>query len=107
MLPKKNRIDKKTADLIFKSGSFLGSKNISFKFIKENSNISRISFVAPKALFKKAVKRNSLRRKGYLALVDNLSSLPRGILGMFIFNRNIESEKEIEDEIKKIINKIH
>ena len=106
MLPKKNRVDKKGADLIFKSGKFLGSKNLVLKFIKNGTNSPRASITVPKSVFKKAVMRNSLRRKGYIILEKHFNKLPRGFSGMFIFNKNIDSEEEINNEIKKIFDKL-
>ena len=106
MLPKKNRVDKKEANLIFKSGKFLGSKNLNLKFIKDNTTVKKISITVPKSVFKKATKRNNLRRKGYLLVQKYFDKLPEGFLGMFIFNKKIESE-EIEHEIKNIFDKVH
>ena len=106
MLSKKNRVDKKTADLIFRSGKFVGSKNLTLKFIKNDNTATKVSFIAPKSVFKKAVRRNFLRRKGYNALKKYFSKLPKGFLGMFIFNKNIDSDKQLEDEIEKIIDKV-
>ena len=107
MLPKKNRVDKKEANLIFKSGRFLGSKNLTLKFIKNNTILPRVSIVVPKSVFKKAVRRNSLRRKGYIVLQKYFSRLPEGFSGMFIFNKKFESKEEIEYEIKKIFDKLY
>ena len=36
MLPKKNRLEKKSVDEIFKKGSFVGSKTLNFKYILKN-----------------------------------------------------------------------
>lgn len=107
MLPKKNRVDKKGVDLIFKKGDFIASPSFTFKFIKTSVSKKQISFIAPKSIAKLAVKRNSLRRKGYIALKKHLNQFPFGILGVFVFKKPEEDILKIENEIKKILNKIN
>ena len=117
MLPKKNRVDKKTVEKIFKEGKFLNTPNLTFKFIlKQPSSVSRISFIVPKSISKLAVKRNLLRRRGYDALGKNLDQFPTGILGVFILKKYQASPiglrprddiSIIENEIKNILSKIN
>ena len=115
MLPKKNRVDKKSIDEIFKAcppigreGSFINSNSLTFKFLLKNgSKIRRISFIAPKNVAKFAVKRNLLRRRGYSALEKHIKQFPFGLLGVFIFKKPLNSVLEIENEIKNILNKIN
>ena len=129
MLPKKNRVNKKTVEEIFKKGRFISSTNLTFKFISrisgKTSNNAQISFIAPKAVAKGAVLRNFLRRIGYLALEKDFKHFPDSILGVFLFNKgisknidlntNIAKNKELksklklelENDIKTIINKLH
>jgi len=120
MLLKKHRVNTKNIDQIFKQSRFLSSNNLTFKFfyIKEDKNI-QISFIAPKSVAKSAVKRNLLRRRGYIALKDFLGVFPPGIKGVFVFTKdslgcfggkNTNEYKPIlnlKDEIKKIISKIN
>ena len=107
MLPKKNRVDKKLVEEIFKKGSFVGSSFLSLKyFLNKDNNYIRASFVVPKKVEKGAVGRNYLRRRGYLVLEKYFKKLPSGFLGVFVFNKKITSI-EIENEIKKILNKIN
>jgi ribonuclease P protein component len=123
MLPKNNRADKKAVEKIFKKGAFVNSNSLSLKYILENNTTSpRISFIVPKAVEKRAVKRNSLRRRGYIILKKYFSKIPNRFLGVFIFNkikpaRNASStadaggEKEflseiIEKDIKIILTKL-
>lgn len=108
MLPKKNRVDKKGIDLVFKQGKFITSPNLTFKFILTKSRgVPRVSFVAPKSVAKLAVKRNMLRRLGYAALNKYISDFPSGTIGAFIFKRAEDDISKLEDEIKKILSKIN
>jgi hypothetical protein len=108
MLPKKNRVDKNGINLIFKEGKFISSPLFTFKFILNNKSISpRISFIAPISIAKLAVKRNSLRRKGYLALETYIKAFPSNILGAFVFKKIEDDVLKIENEIKNILNKIN
>jgi len=107
MLPKKNRVDKKGINLIFKKGNFVVSKNFTFKFILTNNFIPpRISFVVPKNISKLAVQRNYLKRKGYSVLEKYINQFPLGFLGVFIFKKSEISILQIEEEIKNILNKL-
>lgn len=108
MLPKQNRVDKKNIDLLFKEGKFLVSPSFTFKFILNTDNKEqRISFIAPKSIAKLAVKRNLLRRHGYEVLYKYIHQFPVGFLGVFVFKKFEDDISIIEDEIKKILNKIN
>ncbi len=108
MLKKKNRADRKAVNQIFKEGKFLNSDNLTFKYIKNlNSTTLRISFIAPKNVARLAVKRNLLRRRGYIALEKHLKQFPLGTLGVFIFKKYQDDASIIENEIKKILSKIN
>jgi ribonuclease P protein component len=106
MLPKKNRADKKSIEKIFKEGLFLRSSDLTFKYLKDKSNNQpKISIIVPKALFKSAVKRNSLRRAGYAILKKYTSLISPQIVGAFVLGK--KSLDNLESEIKNILNKIH
>ncbi len=108
MILKKNRVDKKNIDLIFKEGKFLVSPSLTFKFIlTSNQNPPRISFIAPKNIAKLATKRNKLRRRGYTALRKFINEFPFGLLGAFVFKKHEEDVLILENEIKNILNKIN
>jgi ribonuclease P protein component len=107
MLPKRNRVNKKEVDLIFKQGRFLNSPSLTFKFIIINENGRKISFIAPKSIAKLAVKRNFLRRKGYNVLQKYINSFPTGILGVFVFKKYQDDVLILENEIKNILAKIN
>jgi len=103
MLPKNNRANRKDLDKVFKKGSFLASQNLTFRYIKYK--INKISFVTPKTVSKSAVNRNSLRRKGYLALRKYIKTIPFPVVGVFLFKKN--NIENLENEIKNILNKIN
>jgi ribonuclease P protein component len=107
MLPKKSRIDTKLIEKIFKTGTFVGSGALGLKYFLDNTNTPpRVSFVVPKKIEKRAVRRNYLKRRGYLILEKYFNEIPNGFFGVFIFNKTITTI-EIENEIKKILNKIN
>lgn len=119
MFPKKNRVEKKLVEKIFKEGEFLNSPNLTLKFIKKETKIPQFSFIAPKTVSKRAVDRNLLRRRGYSALRKHIHLFPKNIAGAFIFgkkslgffggrkNKTINPFKNLENEIEKILNKIN
>lgn len=108
MLAKKNRADTKIVEKVFKVGKFINSSILSFKFkLNSGSSLPRVSFIAPKNMAKKAVDRNTLRRLGYQALQKQLSNLPAGLEGAFVFKKIPSSIEEIEHEIQTILTKIH
>lgn len=108
MLPKKNRADKKLVEEIWKDGSFVAAQNISLKYFQKKSDTPpRISFIVPKKIESGAVGRNYLKRRGYLALEKYFDRFPKGFSGVFIFNKHFNSVAEIENEIKKILDKIN
>lgn len=107
MLSKKNRVDTKTIEQIFKKGNFFNSPNFTFKFIKINQSASpRVSFIVPKAISKSAVKRNLLKRHGYSALEKKIHEFPIGLIGAFIFKKPEPSITVIEKDINIIISKL-
>ncbi len=107
MLPKKNRMNKKGIDLLFKEGKSVFSPNLTFKFLITKLPVPRISFIAPKAVAKLAVKRNLLRRRGYNALEKYVNQFPIGLMGVFVFKKYQDDISVIENEIKNILDKIN
>lgn len=121
MFLKINRVDKSIIKQIFTKSRFINSANITLKFILNNKLPKRVSFIVPKSTSKKAVERNLLRRRGYSVLSKYLDTLPFGFMGVFVFNKksvfyfglksknklkNRESIKNLENEIKNLLNKI-
>ena len=106
MLPKKNRLDTKTVEKVFKVGAFVNSPSLTLRFLKNKENLeTRISVVVPKSVAKKATERNVLRRRGYTALGGVLSKFPAGVIGVIVFKKPIlllETKNEIETLLTKI-----
>jgi len=107
MLPKKNRVSTKEVDKIFKEGKFLVSPSLTFKYFKSPNKGVKISFIAPKSIAKLAVKRNLLRRRGYVALSKYIDQFPLGIIGAFVFKKYQDNVSIIENEIKTILAKLN
>jgi ribonuclease P protein component len=89
MLKKVNRLDKKTLDLVFKSKNFLKSTNLYLRYFKNKEEKGyRIVFVVPKSVEKLSSHRNLLKRRAYFVLKNNIKSIPDGLIGAFVFNKD-------------------
>jgi len=108
MLPKKNRADKKAIEKIFKEGKFVDSPNLTFKFIKtQKPSLLQVSFIVPKSISKLAVKRNLLRRRGYMVVEKYLKHFPVGVVGVFVFRKYQDDILILQNEIENILTKIN
>ncbi len=108
MLPKKNRTTKKEVDIIFKKGSTISGPFLFLKYnINTSNQIPKVSFITPKKVEKGAVGRNKLKRMGYLAIHPLLKTIPVGFCGVFTFKDKNLSQKELDINVKKIIDKIN
>jgi hypothetical protein len=56
---------------------------------------------------KLAVKRNLLRRRGYIALEKHLDRFPLGLIGVFIFKKYQDDVSILSNEIENILSKIN
>jgi len=119
MLPKKNRANKKTIDLIYKKGKTIFSPVLVLKYLKNTAPDKKISFLVSRAVARRAVKRNLLKRRGYVVLEKYFSKIPVGFYGVFVYgkdslrffgekgkNRNLSIEN-LSKEIENLINKIY
>lgn len=106
MISKKNRVNKDLFNKIFKEGSIIHSPIFLFKYIKNLENKGLYSFVVPKTVAKSAVKRNSLRRKGYNSL-RNIGIIG-GISGIFFYKKGTSGvlTTEIKESIELTLKKI-
>lgn len=104
MLPKKKRVNKKDFEFIIKNGKTLYSSLFSFYYIK--STLPHYSFVAPKKIFKGAIKRNKYRRIGYILLKE--MKYREDISGIFIYKKEVlfAKKEEIKQNINFLLNKI-
>ncbi len=86
---KVGRIGKKDIEQLFKKGRYITTPHLTLKFLN-NLNFnekSKISFITPKTVSKKAVERNILRRRGYAILKNNLIKIPDNFIGVIIFGK--------------------
>lgn len=104
MLPKKNRVNKNTFMAIMDKGSITSGSFFVFRYIKQD--FPSFAFVAPKKLAKTAIKRNSLRRKGYNII--RLYDL-KPAAGIFFYKKEgiTASIPEIKKDIEYILKKTH
>jgi ribonuclease P protein component len=102
MLPKKKRVTKKDFHNLMKGGKTFSTQLFLFYFVKNDS--SRYAFVAPKNLFKNAVKRNKKRRTGYNILRS--ISIKSGN-GIFFYKKQATTAttEEIKENILFILKK--
>ena len=108
MLPKRNRLPREILKVVFKEGRTVSGKHFLLKFIiAPPGGPPRISFIASKNVAKNASERNSLRRRGSDALEKNISKIPSGFLGVFIFKNSNLKVPELEDDIEEIVKKVH
>lgn len=102
MLPKKKRVKKDTFQTIMEKGSIVSGSFFILHYLKQN--FPQYAFVVSKKIAKTAVKRNSLRRKGYniLRLYDLKS-----FAGIFFYKKEalnasfVEIEKDVDFLLKK------
>lgn len=104
MLPKKKRVTKSTFQDIMNKGGITPGSFFVFRYIKQEK--PAYAFVIPKKLVKMAVKRNSLRRKGYNILRAYSLKVNAGIF--FYKKEGISaSTQELKLDIDSILKKIH
>ncbi len=86
---------------VFKKGKTLTSNALfSCRFVASETGILRLSFVAPKTIFKTAVARNNVRRKWYSSLPKDTKRIKHGTY-VFIL-KNESSKTSSEDRIKNL-----
>ena len=102
MLPKKKRVTKEIFQTIMEKGNVVSGSFFILHYLKQDS--PKYAFVVSKKIAKTAVKRNSLRRKGYNVL--RLYDL-KSFAGIFFYKKealNIspaEIEKDIDFLLKR------
>lgn len=103
MFSKKKRVTKELFSTIMETGTVIVSPLFLFRWIP--SNDYHYSFVAPKAVAKKATARILLRRRGYAAL--RAYQLP-AISGVFFYKKGAltASPLDIATNIEIILGKI-
>ena len=91
---------------IFKKGAIIHTPLFLFKYQKTLEKQGLFSFVVSKNIYRSAVKRNSLRRKGYNTM-RSVGNWPP-VEGIFIFKKieKVPTTLEIAENIRLIFQKI-
>ena len=122
MLPKKRRVNKELFELIMKNGLIISGQFFVFRYLKPESTttgvghlasqvsntwgIYHLSCVAPKSVAKRAVDRNKLRRRAYLAL--GVFPIKQGSGILFYKKTGVSaSAKELRDDIEFLLKKAY
>jgi len=104
MLSKKKRVNKEVFQTLMKEGKPFVAQL--FLFYSKKTPDSHFAFVAPKAIFKTAVKRNKFRRIGY-NILRSIQTKP--VTGIFIYKKQAISanKEEIKDDVVFILKKLN
>jgi ribonuclease P protein component len=104
MLKKENRLRKtKEIEEVFKSKKSFYDDLLGFKFSRNETEINRYCIIISANISKKAVERNSLRRKIKSILIESKPSLKEGFDCLIIVKK--EALKKDREIIKKSIEK--
>ncbi len=105
MLPFENRIKKrKDFEKILKEGKSLHSEIFTVKFLENNLNQSRFGFIVSKKISKKAVTRNTVKRRLREQIRLRLLKFEKGLDVIIIAKKDIVKKKS--EEIGCIIEKL-
>lgn len=100
MLPKNYRLRlKNDFDRLFKEGKFAGQSFLTLGFAKNTLNVSRFAVIVGKKVNKKAVVRNSIKRKIIEVLRLNLDKIKPSFDLVFIVKPEIQGKKYKEIEL--------
>lgn len=106
MLPRKNRLNKKEVENVFKKGKKFVGKFLILKIEKkEKRAYSSFSAIVPIKVSKKSTDRNKIKRKIRESLREKLPQIKPGFQGIFISMPEILDKKfkEIDEEIKNLL----
>lgn len=110
MLPKRRKVGTPLLSTVLKKGRTVSSQYFSLKFATPpNIRESKFSIVISGKVSKKAVDRNLLRRRGYVAVAKNkrIKTL-QPVAGVFFAKKGAAglSYKKIEDEFNGLLERI-
>lgn len=109
MLEKQHRLTKSSdIDIVFKKGRVYNHPLFYVKFLSNNLNYPRFAFIVGVKLFKKAVKRNRVKRLMREAVRLNIGKVRKGfdiIVGAKSSDIYGINCKEVEKELMGLFNK--
>ncbi len=107
MLPKKRRIQRSDFGQILKTGKSVSSSFVSLKYGRVALPQSSFSVVVSKAVSKKAVERNKLRRRIYSIITKLKNRVTPGYQAAFFVKKEAAalSFKKLEQEISALLSK--
>jgi ribonuclease P protein component len=103
MLPKKKRVTKGVFQTLMKEGKTFSTQL--FLLYYKKSDIPQYAVVAPKGIFKNAVKRNKYRRIGYNVLRNVVITSGTGVF-MYKKQAIISTQTEIKENILFLLKKV-
>ncbi|UJH69097.1 ribonuclease P protein component [Allomuricauda sp. SCSIO 65647] len=112
-LPKKQRlVGKKQFESVFEEGKHVQTKQLKLIYLRTRFNDGspvKAAFVAPKKRFRKAVRRNRIKRLLREAYRLNKHLIFNNIEGNFAFvflylGKDLPNFKQIDEEIKTVLN---
>lgn len=107
MLPKSQRVKRALFVGVFNTGKSFFAPHITLRVISVAETTSKFSLVVSKAVAKRAVKRNLLRRRGYSAIAKLKKNILPGCVCVFFFKKGagILSYTTISSEITELLEK--
>ncbi len=108
MLPKENRLTKKTDfDTVFKGGKTIKADFLIAKVLKNKLSVSRFGFVVSKKVSNKATVRNKVKRRLRDAVASELENIPKSMDVVMVTLQGIQKLEflEIQTAVKYIFKK--
>ncbi|MBU4479844.1 ribonuclease P protein component [Patescibacteria group bacterium] len=105
MLPKKQKVNKKLFDEVFKTGKSYHSDFLFLKLLKleDPKEKSHFAVVVSKKISKKAVERNLIKRRIFAVLKENKDQIKTGFAVVFFVKKGTE-KMSFEEYKKETIN---
>ena len=106
MLPKRQRVTRAFFSDIMSRGKVFHSKAATLRILP-TTNTSAFSVVVSKKIARRAVVRNTLRRRGYRALGNIFEKMQNPYMGAFFLKKNTQelAFEELEHEFEVLLRK--
>ncbi|MBX4198832.1 ribonuclease P protein component [Candidatus Parcubacteria bacterium] len=107
MLSRGNRIPRRLFSPILSSRSFKNSLHFTLRIGESSVNVPRIAVSVSKKVAKGAVERNTLRRRVYAVLKDEIRGLKAGLY-LFVAKRGASGMKgeALKKEVLELLNSV-